>query len=244
MIFQLPEQHIFPNPELAEPDGLLAVGGNLDPERILLAYQKGIFPWYNDDEPILWWSPNPRFVISPTTFKVSKSMRPVIRKYNYSVTVNKAFKAVIANCKLINRKEQEFESWITTDMQTAYGKLHKMGHALSVEMWDEKEELIGGLYGILLGSIFCGESMFAKATNASKIAFIHFANFLFCNGCTLIDCQTYTSHLESFGAENMKRPTFIKTLNQYQNQPMNFTILNAAFENHFKKMKKNKTVFF
>jgi len=244
LIFQLPEQCLFPNPKFAEPDGLLAVGGDLSPQRVLSAYQNGIFPWFNNDEPILWWSPNPRFVITPATFKVSKSMRPVIRKYNYTVTVNNAFETVIANCKLVSRRDQKLESWITTDMQTTYGQLHQMGHAISVEMWNEDKELLGGLYGILLGCVFCGESMFAKATNASKIAFIHFANFLFCNGCTLIDCQTYTNHLQSFGANNMDRPAFIKTLNQYKSQPMKFKDLNKAFKNHFEKLEKDKSVFF
>jgi len=244
LIYQLPKQHIFPDPELAEPDGLLALGGDLSPERVLLAYKKGIFPWYNTDEPILWWSPNPRFVILRATFKVSKSMRPIIRKYNYTVTVNKAFKQVIANCKLIDRRDQEYESWITDEMQAAYIALHNSGHALSVELWNEAGELAGGLYGILLGSVFCGESMFAKAANASKIAFIHFANFLFISGCKLIDCQTYTKHLESFGARNMSRKIFLKLLTDKQSDPMDFNEIEKNFAYHFEKLKEENAVFF
>lgn len=245
MIFQLPSQHIFPDIELAEPDGLLAVGGDLSVERVLKAYQKGIFPWYNNGEPILWWSPDPRFIILPSTFKVSKSMRPIIRKYNYTVTVNKAFEAVIANCKLINRRDQQYESWITDEMQAAYISLHNSGYALSVELWNEAGELTGGLYGILLGAVFCGESMFAKAGNASKIAFTHFANFLFINGCKLIDCQTYTKHLENFGAKNMSRSTFLKNLEEQKKiEIFSADQLFLNFNAHFEKLKAGKTVFF
>lgn len=244
MIFQLPKQHIFPDPELAEPDGLLAVGGDLSAYRVLKAYKKGIFPWYNEDEPILWWSPNPRFVISPDTFKVSKSMRPIIRKYNYTVTVNKAFEAVIANCKQINRKDQYFDSWITDDMQKVYIELHHLGHVQSVELWDEAGQLSGGLYGPLLGTVFCGESMFAKVANASKIAFIHFANFLFSNGCKLIDCQTYTQHLSSFGGQKVDRSSFLDLLSVQQNKVMHFKELDKSFAIHFEKLRSSTSVFF
>lgn len=246
MIFQLPEQHIFPNPELAEPDGLLAIGGDLATSRVLKAYQIGIFPWYSEEEPILWWSPNPRFVILPTTFKVAKSMRPVIRKYNYTVTVNKAFETVISNCKLINRKNQDNDggSWITEDMQKTYIELHHLGHVHSVELWNEAGELAGGLYGPLLGTVFCGESMFAKASNASKIAFIHFAHFLFNNGCTLIDCQTYTDHLYSFGAQEIERSSFLEILYSQQNKVMKFDRLAEDFAIHFEKLKMSKQIFF
>lgn len=229
---------------MAEPDGLLAVGGDLHSNRVLTAYRSGIFPWFNSDEPVLWWSPNPRFVILPTTFKISKSMRPIVRKYNYTVTVNKVFEEVIANCKLINRKDQEFESWITDEMQQAYIQLHHLGHALSVEFWNENKELVGGLYGLLLGTVFCGESMFAKQSNASKIAFAHFANFLFKYGCKLIDCQTYTNHLQSFGGGNLSRPIFLKLLNKHQIKQMDFSDLSKTFALHFEKLKEEKNVFF
>jgi len=229
---------------MAEPDGLLAVGGDLDPDRVLKAYRKGIFPWFNNDEPLLWWSPNPRFIILPSTFKISKSMRPIVRKYNYTVTVNKVFDEVIANCKLINRKDQQFDSWITDDMQQAYIQLHQLGHALSVEFWNENKELSGGLYGLLLGTVFCGESMFAKQSNASKIAFAHFANFLFNNGCKMIDCQTYTNHLQSFGGRNLSRSIFLKMLNKHQAKQMDFSDINKTFDVHFKTLMEEKIVFF
>jgi len=244
LLFQLPKQHIFPDPKLAEPDGLLAVGGDLNANRVLKAYQKGVFPWFSGDEPIMWWSPNPRFVISPASFKVSKSMRPIIRKYNYKVTINTAFQKVIANCKIINRRGQNFDSWITNDMQQAYNELHHLGHTLAVEMWNKDGELTGGLYGLLLGTVFCGESMFANTANASKIAFIHFANFLFKNGCTLIDCQTHTDHLESFGAQNLNRTSFLKLLKIQQHKAMHFKDLNKSFATHFKNLKAEKSVFF
>jgi len=229
---------------MAEPDGLLAVGGDLDVERVLKAYKKGIFPWYSNEEPLLWWSPNPRFVILPSTFKVSKSMRPIIRKYNYAVTINKAFEEVISNCKLVSRKDQCFESWITQDMQQAYIQLHHLGHTISVELWNENNELMGGLYGLLLGAVFCGESMFAKQSNASKIAFIHFANFLFSHGCKIIDCQTHTNHLQSFGGRNLNRPIFLKLLKKLQLKQMNFSDINETFATHFKKLQTEKSVFF
>jgi len=219
LIFQLPDQHVFPNPELADSNGLLALGGDLSAQRVLLAYKNGIFPWFSDDEPILWWSPNPRYIILSTSFKASKSMRPVIRKYNYTITVNKAFESVIANCKLIDRKDQQFDSWITDEMQQAYIDLYKLGHAISVEMWNENEELCGGLYGVVLGTIFCGESMFAKTANASKIAFIHFANFLF-------------------------RSLFLKLLKVKQSKAMSYSEIGQSFAKHFKKLQEEKSVFF
>lgn len=190
-------------------NGLLAVGGDLHPDRILVAYQNGIFPWFSEFEPILWWSPDPRFVLFPNDLKIAKSMRSVLRKNNYTVTINQNFNYVISQCKSISRPEQD-GTWITPEMKEAYLILHQMGKAHSVELWDEEGNLNGGLYGIAFGKIFCGESMFAKTANASKIAFIFFVNFLKSFGFELIDCQMETPHLTRFGAKNIERSVFLE----------------------------------
>lgn len=198
----------FPNVNEATPDGLLAIGGDLSVERLVYAYKHGIFPWFSDDEPILWWSPNPRFVLFPEKLKVSKSMKQVLRNKAYEVTVNKDFRAVITACSKVKRQGQA-DTWITNDMIEAYVELHELGYAKSVEVWDENE-LIGGFYGIdLSNGIFCGESMFSVKSNASKIAFIMFIQN---TNYKLIDCQVYTNHLESLGAEEISRDTFLKYL--------------------------------
>lgn len=198
----------FPGLNEATQDGLLAIGGDLRPERLLLAYSTGIFPWYEVGTPILWWSPDPRFVLFPEKLKVSKSMRQVLRNRDYEVTVNKAFKSVITECSIAKRNGQE-GTWITHDMIDAYVKLHELGYAKSVEVWNNKK-LIGGLYGVDLGNgIFSGESMFAKESNASKVAFISFVEN---TNYRLIDCQVYTSHLESLGAEDISREAFLNFL--------------------------------
>ena len=198
----------FPVANEATRDGLLAIGGDLSPERLLLAYRTGIFPWYEVGAPILWWSPDPRFVLFPEKLKVSKSMRQVLRNRGYEVTVNKDFRSVITECSLINRSGQQ-GTWITHDMIDAYVKLHELGYAKSVEVWNDKK-LIGGLYGVDLGNgIFSGESMFAKESNASKVAFISFVEN---TNYKLIDCQVYTSHLESLGAEDISRELFFTFL--------------------------------
>lgn len=198
----------FPDVHHASDDGLLAVGGDLSPERLLLAYREGIFPWYEDDGPILWWSPDPRFVLFPERLKVSKSMRQVMRNTDVTVTVNKAFDAVVAKCAEIKRDGQK-GTWLTNDMIQAYTKLHELNYAKSVEVWRGKD-LIGGLYGVDLGNgVFCGESMFAKESNASKIAFI---SFIENTNYKLIDCQVYTKHLESLGAEFIPRLEYLKYL--------------------------------
>lgn len=195
----------FPNANQATQDGLLAVGGDLSVERLLHAYKNGIFPWFEMDEPILWWSPNPRFVLFPEKLKVSKSMKQVLRKSNYTVTVNKAFKAVISECSKIKRNGQ-VSTWITSNMIEAYVNLHKLGYAKSIEVWRE-DKLVAGLYGIDLGNkVFCGESMFTKESNASKVGFI---TFIKNTNYKLIDCQVYTKHLESLGAEEISRNTFL-----------------------------------
>ncbi|MBC7861642.1 MAG: leucyl/phenylalanyl-tRNA--protein transferase [Bacteroidia bacterium] len=202
---------IFPSVETADSEGLLAVGGDLSPERLLLAYKNGIFPWYNEDDGIiLWWFMNPRFVLFPEKLKVSKSLKKLIEHNEFEFTINKDFKSVIANCKRIKRKNQP-GTWITNDVQTAYIKMHELGHAHSAELWQD-EKLVGGLYGIKLGNIFFGESMFSLVSNASKIAFAKFVAHLKNEGVTLIDCQVYTAHLESLGAEMIAGKKFSEIL--------------------------------
>ena len=198
----------FPDPNTADDDGLVAVGGGLDPDFILSAYMQGIFPWFGDEDPILWWSPNPRFVLFPERLKVSKSMKRLLRNNGYTITVNRAFEEVIAECSKIKRSGQR-GTWITQSMIEAYTTLHQLGYAKSVEVWNG-DILVGGLYGIdLSNGVFCGESMFSKESNASKIAFI---TLIQDNKYTLIDCQVYTNHLESLGAEEIPRGDFLKYL--------------------------------
>lgn len=198
----------FPDVSESSAEGLLAVGGDLSPERLLHAYSEGIFPWFQDEEPILWWSPDPRFVLFPKDLKVSKSMKQVLKKGHFEVTTNKAFKAVIENCALAKRDGQ-LGTWISDDMLEAYQKLHQLGYAKSIEVWQDGE-LVGGLYGIAISNdVFCGESMFAKVSNASKVGFITFVQN---SNYKLIDCQLHTNHLESLGAKDMSRIEFIKYL--------------------------------
>lgn len=198
----------FPKVSNASEEGILAIGGDLSPERLLLAYKSGIFPWFENDEPILWWSPNPRFVLFPEQLKISKSMKQVLRNSNFVVTVNQAFKEVITECSKAKREGQQ-GTWITQNMIEAYIKLHELGYATSVEVW-LNSKLVGGLYGVDVGNgVFCGESMFAKVSNASKVGFITFTQN---TNYKLIDCQVYTSHLESLGAEEIAREDFLEFL--------------------------------
>lgn len=204
----LTEDIWFPNVNEASKEGLLAIGGDLSVERLLLAYKLGIFPWFETNEPILWWSPDPRFILFPTKLKVSKSMKQVLRNKNYVVTVNKACKDVITACSKIKRNGQE-STWITNNMIEAYMALHELGYTKSVEVWRD-HNLVGGFYGIDLGNgVFCGESMFAKESNASKVGFI---SFIQNTNYKLIDCQVYTKHLESLGAEEISRDAFLDYL--------------------------------
>ena len=200
----------FPSVEDANAEGLLAVGGDLSPERLLLAYNSGIFPWFNEGSLILWWSPDLRMVLFPERIKVSKSMRKVLKSNQFSVTKNSCFEAVVDQCALAKREGQE-GTWITNEMKEAYLKLHEMGHAKSYEVWQD-DKMVGGLYGIDLGHIFCGESMFSLVSNASKFAFIQLAEELHKKNYSLIDCQLYTKHLESLGAEEIPRSRFIEIL--------------------------------
>lgn len=200
----------FPPVENADEEGLLAYGGDLSPERLLLAYKNGIFPWFNEDSLILWWSPDPRMVLFPEKIKVSKSMKKVLKSNQFKLTKNTCFEMVLNNCSAIEREGQE-GTWITNNMKAAYLALHKKGIAESYEVWQDNE-LVGGLYGINLGHIFCGESMFSLVSNASKFAFIHLAKELQEKNYKLIDCQVYTAHLESLGAEEIPREVFISYL--------------------------------
>jgi leucyl/phenylalanyl-tRNA---protein transferase len=198
----------FPDHSEATRDGLLAIGGDLSLERLIHGYANGIFPWYNDEEPILWWSPDPRFVLFPKDLKVSKSMKQFLRNTTYQITENTAFEQVITHCAAIKRDDQH-GTWIGKSMIDAYINLHRAGFAKSVEVWDQNE-LVGGLYGIDLGNkVFCGESMFSLKSNSSKMAFIWLAQS---NKYRLIDCQLHTKHLESLGAKNVSRQEFLKYL--------------------------------
>ncbi len=192
----------------------MAVGGDLSPERLLLAYQNGIFPWFNDDSLILWWSPDPRMVLFPKKVKISKSMRKVLLGNQFKLTKNTSFDSVIEHCALRKRKGQE-GTWITDKMKEAYRELYKKGFAKSYEVWQD-EELVGGLYGVDLGHIFCGESMFSLVSNASKFAFIKMAQELEAKEYALIDCQVYNEHLKSLGAEEISRERFIRILKKQE----------------------------
>lgn len=207
--------YAFPPVEYAlrEPDGLLAVGGDLAPERILSAYRQGIFPWFSPGQPILWWSPDPRAVLLPEKLKVSRSLRKTINKGSFQVTFDTAFEQVIRACATTPRRGQP-GTWITEEMQQAYIKLHRMGYAHSAESWSG-DELVGGLYGLRLGRVFYGESMFSRRTDASKVAFVHLVRKLQEEGVMLIDCQVTTDHLLSLGAEEIPRRRFIELLRQY-----------------------------
>ncbi|SRR5690606_25488218 len=209
----LTEKLWFPKPENATADGLLAIGGNLSAERLLLAYHSGIFPWFENDQPILWWSPAPRMVLFPQKFKVSKSLRKTLNSGKFKITFNQNFSEVIKNCATIKRNGQT-GTWITEEMQKAYIALHKAKHAVSVEVW-ENEKLVGGLYGIDLPQkkVFCGESMFSLESDASKVAFYYLSEFAKNENYKFIDCQIYNAHLESLGAEEVKREQFMELLN-------------------------------
>ena len=210
-IYQLTDEIMFPNPELAEEDGLLAIGGDLRWERLLLAYCNGIFPWYSDDEPILWWCPKPRFIIKPNEVKISKSMKRVFNKGEFKVTFNNDFEGVISKCKEL--RENKEGTWITDDMKQAYINLFNKGFALSVEVYKESK-LVGGLYGVKIGRCFFGESMFSTETNASKLALISMCKKLEREGYLFLDCQMHTNHLESMGGKFVSWEEFKEMLQQ------------------------------
>ena len=208
-LFVLDSTIYFPPVHLSEPDGLLAMGGDLSIDRLLLAYRNGIFPWYEGDT-ILWWSPDPRFVLFPAELKISKSIKPLLNKNKFEFTINKDFTRVIHHCKKTHRPGQE-GTWITNEVEKSYCKLHELGYAHSAEVW-ENGELAGGLYGIKLGKVFFGESMFSKKSNASRFAFTKYVQQLKHEGIELIDCQIYTEYLESMGAKMIERKKFIHQL--------------------------------
>jgi leucyl/phenylalanyl-tRNA--protein transferase len=212
-MFLLDSKLFFPPVDTADQEGMLAIGGDLSIDRLLLAYRSGIFPWYSDNQPIIWWSPDPRFVLFPDKLIISKSMQVVEKKEQFSLTINKAFAQVIKQCKNIHRKDQP-GTWITTEIEKAYTALHKKGYAHSAEAWVD-DELIGGLYGVRIGKVFFGESMFSKVSNASKFAFIELVKQMQKDGVVLIDCQVYTEHLKSLGAEMIDRNIFINLLSEY-----------------------------
>jgi leucyl/phenylalanyl-tRNA--protein transferase len=210
-VFMIPDnEHIFPHPLVADESGILGVGGDLNPERLLLAYQFGIFPWYNKDEPILWWFPNPRCVLFPDDLKISKSMRPYFNQQKYEITMDQAFPAVVGQCKIAPRKGQN-GTWIHDELADSYRRLYQMGYAHSVEVW-ESGKLAGGLYGLSLGKIFFGESMFSHSPNASKFGFISLVKFLESLGFWIIDCQQETRHLKSLGASMIDGTQFYTIL--------------------------------
>ena len=217
MLYYLTEELAFPSPEFATRDGILAIGGDLRPERLLLAYQSGIFPWYSEEEPLLWWSPDPRFVIFPKDLKVSKSMKQVLKKEIFQITYDQEFQEVISNCSTISRDGQ-MGTWIVPEMREAYTYLHKLGFAHSVEAW-QNDELVGGLYGVAIGNVFFGESMFAKVSNASKAAFITLVGNLVKHDFQLIDSQIYTPHLASLGGIEILRRTYLDILKEGIKQP-------------------------
>jgi len=209
-LFALGKELVFPPVHLSEPDGLLAMGGDLSTERLLLAYRSGIFPWFDGDTP-LWWCPDPRFVLFPRELKVSKSMKQVINRQIFRFSIDTAFENVIEQCKTTFRKDQQ-GTWITSEVKAAYVELHRLGYAHSAEAW-LNGELVGGCYGIRMGNVFFGESMFSKTANASKFAFISYVDQLQKEQVQLIDCQVYTAHLESLGARMVPREKFIEMLN-------------------------------
>ena len=209
MYFLTPELYFPPSSETS-PEGIIAVGGDLSPERLILAYQNGIFPWYDHDEPKLWWCPEERMVLFFENLRITKSMRNILNRKEFQVTFNTAFKDVISNCQQAPRKDQD-GTWISDEIVEAYCKLHELGHAKSIEVW-QNEELVGGLYGIDLGDVFCGESMFSKVPNASKVGFIHLAKQLEMGNYKLLDCQVHNNHLESLGCIEIDRDEFLTIL--------------------------------
>ncbi len=218
MVFQLSRELIlFPDPRHAESDGLLAVGGDLRPERLLAAYRRGIYPWYSDEYPILWWCPDPRFVLFPEELRISHSLKKLLHKGTFRVTVNRAFRQVIKACAMVLRRGQE-GTWITADMIDAYSELNKRGHAVSVEAW-QGNELAGGLYGVVIGKCFFGESMFAWEPNASKVAFVKFGGLLRQLDFRIIDCQMRTEHLERFGGQFIPLKRFLEIIGRGCDEP-------------------------
>lgn len=215
-IYRIPEEHIFPPVSEAEPNGLLGVGGDLDPERLRHAYRSGIFPWYSRNQPILWFAPDPRFVLFPENFKIQRSLKKVVKKNSFDIRINTDFKTVIERCSEKYRPGQ-FGTWITEDMKDAYKKLNAQGYSHSFEAY-QNDQLVGGLYGIVTGSVFAGESMFADVSDASKVAFVWAVRQMVKWGIQLIDCQVHTEHLERFGAQEIPREEYMDLLRRCGSQ--------------------------
>ncbi|BCR03907.1 leucyl/phenylalanyl-tRNA--protein transferase [Desulfuromonas versatilis] len=211
-VFQLIDQPVFPPPRLADPEGLLAVGGDLSPARLLLAYSMGIFPWFNEGDPLLWWSPDPRCVLDLADLKISRSLAKVLRQGVFELSFDRAFAQVIDACAEL-RRQGGAGTWITPEMKLAYGELHQKGYAHSVECWHQGQ-LAGGLYGVCLGRCFFGESMFHRVSNASKVALVGLVSHLAQRRFALLDCQMPTSHLISLGARCISRDEFLQRLRQ------------------------------
>ncbi|MCG6969671.1 MAG: leucyl/phenylalanyl-tRNA--protein transferase [Gammaproteobacteria bacterium] len=228
----------FPDVSLAlnEPDGLLAIGGSLNPQRLVSAYRHGIFPWYNEDQPILWWSPDPRAVLFPRKLHVSRSLRKTLSKNPFVVTMDKAFSQVINACSAPRPTQQG--TWISPEMKAAYLKMHALGHAHSVECWQD-HELVGGLYGLAFGKVFFGESMFSRVTDASKVAFVHFVQQLQSWGFLMIDCQVESEHLISLGAELIPRAQFVHMLENLCYLPADSSLW--QFQNEFPQSDDQQT---
>jgi len=207
---QLTSQHIFPSALSANEEGIVAVGGDLSPERVLLAYKNGIFPWFENDDCLAWWSPDPRMVLFPEKLRISKSTKKILKDNPFKITFNRSFNEVVNACAKVKRYGQN-GTWITNGLMKSFNTLHEQGHAFSVEVWKDYE-LVGGLYGVDLGDVFCGESMFTKANNASKIGFIFLVKELIKNGYKLIDCQVPSAHLKNLGAEEVSRSKFLEYL--------------------------------
>jgi leucyl/phenylalanyl-tRNA--protein transferase len=215
-----PDRIEFPNPNFANADGIVAIGGDLSPKRLLLAYRIGLFPWFNENEPILWWSLDPRLVLFPNDLYIAKSMRPYFNQQKFKVTFDNHFERVVRACQKSTRKGQGGDSWISEKIVQAYSQLHELGYAHSVEVW-QGEDLVGGLYGISIGKVFFGESMFTEVSNASKVGFITLVQKLTELGYWLIDCQQQTQHLTSMGATPIKRTQFLKILKKNEAEPDN-----------------------
>ena len=210
-VYRLPKELLFPPAEAAEPNGLIGYGGDLKPERLILGYQRGIFPWYSEGQPILWFSPDPRYVLDMNDFRLQRSLKKVVKQEKFEIKINSAFDEVIDRCSKVTRPKQ-FGTWITSDMRSSYKELNRLGYAHSFEAWQDGT-LVGGLYGVLFGGVFAGESMFADVSNASKVTFVWAAKQLELWGVELIDCQVYTEHLERFGAKDIPRPEYLNRLN-------------------------------
>ncbi len=222
-IYLLGKEPVFPPAQLAEPSGIIAVGGDLSPQRLLTAYASGIFPWFSEDDPLVWWSPDPRMIVQPGDLHISESMQKLMKKNKYEITFDQNFKGVIQQCAA--PRDGQPGTWITPAMKKAYQKLHRLGFAHSVEVWDKmvpcrtKRVLVGGLYGISLGKCFFGESMFSRRPNVSKLAFFALAQTLFKRGFLLLDCQLPTEHLKSLGAKEVSREDFLALLQTGINSP-------------------------